>query len=167
MTERNALGTSGAAAGMQDQGDIVGSGLDRLLSRRSVLQVCNALISHADREHRNLEVGSRAAGELGSYRRTKENFRVGIAQEEYEFFVWICRIQGRSSSCDRSSKEADQRGQSVGQHNGDAISAANARGGKRVRHRQHLSAQRVVGNDDLQFGHSDGSVTIRKMQYVE
>ena len=92
MAERNALGTPGAAAGVQDQGNIVWGGLDRLFPRRSIVQMHNAFVGHPHREHRDLEIGGRAAGELGSYRRTEQNFCVGVAEEKYKLFVGICRI---------------------------------------------------------------------------
>src|SRR5580692_12427174 len=100
MPQGNPLGSPCASAGVQDKGDVVSRGFGGRGARGSIHQVNDALVAHFHREHWNLAVRSRSAHELRSYRRAKQNTRIGITEEKMKLLIGVCRIQRSSSSGD-------------------------------------------------------------------
>src|ERR1035438_10832531 len=98
MTQRHALGPSGASTGVQDESNIVGGRRRRGDSTGSVDHTHVALFVHLRGKHWNVAILRRGAHELGPYRRAKQNARVSITEEEMKLFVGIRRIQRRCST---------------------------------------------------------------------
>ena len=168
VLQRHPLGTSGAAAGVQDQRHLLGRGRFRRVAPARLHQVDRALGVHLDRERGDTAVGGGAARLLRAMRRAEQNVRAGVSQEEKEFLVGIGGIERRGGAGDGSGQEGDQGGQAIGQNGGHTPAAVRAAHRQDIGHRQNLLPQRIVGDAEVEFRDDDGRpIAGRQLQQIQ
>ncbi len=167
MPQGNTLRPPRAAAGVQDQGNVVSRGLGCGNTGGGIQQVNVALVAHFHREHWNLAVRGGGAHEFCAYRGAKQNAGIGVTEEKMKLLIGIRRVQRGCGPGDGGGEKAHNRRQSVGQCNRDRIAPANARGGQSVRHGQDLLPERIVGDTDSKLGNDNCRVAVSEMQNVK
>ena len=151
VQDGHALGAARAAAGVQDQRDVVGrrrqllSGLWRAGDAHKTVGV------HFQRVHRNSARRGGLARVVLPFRRAQQHLRVGVFQIKMHFVFAIAGIQRRGRSRDRCGQKADDRRQSVGQHGGHAIALLDSHRRQRVGHLGHLIAQLLIRDANSGF----------------
>ena len=148
---------------MQDERDIVG------LRRRDAVTIARGRVRQADEArfvHLHCVVadfarGGGLAGFIGAVRRAEQNPGGGVVEIEAEFFLAVAGVERRGGAGDGSGEKRDDRGQAVRQHDGDPVSALDARGGEPIGHREHLLAQGAVGHADTGLRQNHRGVAVR------
>ena len=167
MAQRNAFGATSAAAGMQDQCDVIGAGRFHGGTGRGVGQGAFAPPVHRDRADGNIFIVRGTPGWVRAGGGAKQHLRVGIPQKKQQLFVGISRIQRSGRARNRRRQKADNRRQAVGHRQRHDVAAADAGSGQRAGHLEHLPAQRIVGNVDSSFGNDYGRAAIGEIQNVQ
>ena len=150
MPQRNALGPAGAAAGMQNQRDIVGAGF----GRGSGVALRG---KHFRMKHRDAGLDRRAAGFAQILWRGNQDFGASVFQIKTELLEFVAWIQRRGGACHGCGEESRHGLQSVGQRDGHAVAAANSRAAQSTGHGAHLPPQGVIGHALAGIGENDGA----------
>ncbi len=114
MPQGNPLGFSRASAGVKDQRNVVRRRVGRGNAGGRTRQVHVASLVHLHREHRDLAVRSRGAGELRAYCWAKQNPGIGVAQKKMKLLIRIRGIQRGCLARDRCRQKAHDCGQTIG-----------------------------------------------------
>ena len=156
VRERHALRTSGAAARVQHERDIVNVGRRDGAPTRDAGERDRARVVQLDAENRHAIAGSatRIVGPVGW---KNEHLCRGVFEVEAELVFLVARIQRRGGARHRRGEERHDHRQAVRQRDADAIAAANAGRRQLLRDGVHLIAKRTVGDAQMLFRESNRS----------
>ena len=143
MAERNALGTAGAPARVENQRDVVHIGWRHALTSGRPGERHRAVRVHLDAKHRHPRA-RRTPRVIRAVRRQQQHARVRVLEEEAEFLFLVPRVQRRRRARFGCRKKGDDGRQTIRQRHADAIPAADAGGRKHFRKSRDLLAKMAV-----------------------
>ena len=158
MRDGDSLGTSGAAAGMEDERDLIGIRVGRAYGRRGTLPVSSSSGSGSraidgvlhgrrrtglpvpksnlavDRVHDIYRDTGASGRECGFAARwwNDQQLRVCIGEIENKFIVAIGGIERRGCACDGCGEKTDENRDPIGQRDGNPVVPANPCGSEYI-----------------------------------